>query len=345
MQTTRHPTPASSGPAVSPAVLDLDCAAEAERIATAMRTIAAQRLLRRGFVLGVSGGIDSSACAMLAAKAVGPKRVHALLMPERDSSPESTEKGKIVCAAAGIPYEVVDIAPTLESLGCYQRRTQAIQRILPSYRHGDRFKIAVAGNVTGSDQMSFFSLIAELSAEGNRRVTVRMPADVYLAIVAATNLKQRIRKLLEYTRADELNYAVIGTPNRLEYDQGFFVRGGDGLADVKPIAHLYKTQVFAMARHFGLPPVITEQTPSTDTYSLPQTQDEFYFKLPYAQMDLLLWAEVHGVPAADAGRSLGLTEVEVERVYRDIEAKRRVANQLDGSAILVDPAASRKGRS
>ena len=163
-----------------------------------------------------------------------------------------------------------------------------------------------------------------------------MPADAYLAIVAATNLKQRVRKMLEYTRADELNYAVIGTPNRLEYDQGFFVRGGDGLADVKPIAHLYKTQVFALGRHFGLPPSITEQTPSTDTYSLPQTQEEFYFGIPYAQMDLLLWAYIHAVPPHEAGAVMGMTPQQVERVYRDIEAKRRVARQLDSRALLID---------
>ncbi len=168
-----------------------------------------------------------------------------------------------------------------------------------------------------------------------------MPADVYLAIVAATNLKQRVRKMMEYTRADELNYAVIGTPNRVEYDQGFFVRGGDGLADVKPIAHLYKTQVFEMGKFLGLPNAITSQTPSTDTYSLPQTQEEFYFGVPYAQMDLLLWAYIHHVTPSAAAGVVGLTPDQVERVYRDIVAKRKVAEQLDGHAVLMDESCTR----
>ena len=96
-----------------------------------------------------------------------------------------------------------------------------------------------------------------------------------------------------------MNYAVIGTPNRLEYDQGFFVKNGDGSADVKPIAHLYKTQVYALARHMKLPKEICEAIPTTDTYSLAQGQDEFYFALPYAQMDLALYALNHGYSAEE----------------------------------------------
>ena len=132
----------------------------------------------------------------------------------------------------------------------------------------------------------------------------RLPLQEYLQIVAATNFKQRIRKTLEYFHADRLNYAVVGTPNRLEYDQGFFVKNGDGAADVKPIAHLYKTQVYALARHLGLPEEICNGAPTTDTYSLPQGQDEFYFALPYDQMDLALWALNHGAaPPSSRPRS------------------------------------------
>ena len=167
--------------------------------------------------------------------------------------------------------------------------------------------------------------------------TVRIAADVYLELVAATNFKQRIRKNLEYFHADRLRYAVAGTPNRLEYDQGFFVKNGDGAADVKPIAHLYKTQVYAMARHLGLPDELCTAEPTTDTFSLPQTQTEFYFALPYRQMDLLLWARNHQVPAGEAAGVLGLTEIQVERVYRDIERKRATTAPLHLPPVLVKP--------
>jgi NAD+ synthase len=155
-------------------------------------------------------------------------------------------------------------------------------------------------------------------------------------MVAATNFKQRVRKMMEYYHADRLNYAVAGTPNLLEYDQGFFVKQGDGAADFKPIAHLYKTQVFALAEYLGLPEEIRRRPPTTDTFSLSQTQEEFYFALPYRSMDLCLWAYNHATPAAEVGAVLGLTAEQVERVYRDIEAKRRVSRYLLQAALLVD---------
>lgn len=314
-------------------VLRMDLEAEAVHICDAIRRTTATNFRKRGLVLGVSGGIDSACCGALAARALGAARVQCLLMPERDSSPGSLIKGKALCDRFGLPYEIVDLTPALEAMGCYAWRDRAIRRIAPEYRPGDRFKIAVAGDVLGSDRLNYFTLVVELSATGQTR-QVRMPVDVYLEIVAATNMKQRLRKATEYSHADRLNYGVVGTPQRLEYDQGFFVRGGDGLADIKPIAHLYKTQVYALSRHLGVPDSICTSTPSTDTYSLPQTQEEFFYALPYERMDLALWAYTNGVRAEEAGRVMGLSGKQVERVYRDIEAKRRMSRVLGGPAEL-----------
>ena len=147
-------------------------------------------------------------------------------------------------------------------------------------------------------------------------------------IVAATNFKQRVRKMLEYYHADRLNYAVTGTPNRLEYDQGFFVKLGDGSADAKPIAHLYKTQVYAMAEHLGVPEEIRLRPPTTDTYSLPQSQEEFYFSLPYSTMDLCLFGKNAGTPVEDVAAATELTIEQVNRVFRDIDQKRRTTRYL-----------------
>ena len=157
--------------------------------------------------------------------------------------------------------------------------------------------------------------------------------------VAATNFKQRVRKNVEYFHADRLNYAVIGTPNRLEYDQGFFVKNGDGAADVKPIAHLYKSQVYQLAEALGVPEEIRSRPPTTDTYSMPQSQEEFYFSLPYDRMDLCLFAVDNGVPAGEVAAALELTEEQVERVFADIASKRRMSRYLHAApATLSEPA-------
>ena len=316
-------------------VLDLDLEREAAEIAGRLRDIVQHRLRCRGLVVAVSGGIDSSVTCALAVRALGPERVFALLMPERHSDSASSRRGLLLADALGTARIVEDIAPALEAIGCYRRYDEAVRRVVPAYGEGWKSKLVLPGDLLDSDRVNISRLVVR--APGGQDEVVRLPADVYLELVAATNFKQRIRKTLEYFHADRLRYAVAGTPNRLEYDQGFFVKNGDGSADVKPIAHLYKTQVYAMARHLGLPAEVCDAQPTTDTFSLPQTQAEFYFALPYAEMDLLLWARTHGVPAGEAAAVLGLEAVQVERAYRDIERKRAVAEYLHQPPVLVKP--------
>ena len=317
----------------SPHVLDLDHVAEANRIAAWIIETLARRLHRRGLVVAMSGGIDSSVCAALAVRAVGAKKVHGLLLPERDSSAFSSDRGRQLAAHLGIEHDVFDIAPALEALGCYRQRDEAIRRVFPEYAEGWKSKIVIAGGIEGG--INFFKLVVA-GPDGVQR-DARLPLREYLQIVAATNFKQRVRKTMEYFHADCRNYAVVGTPNRLEYDQGFFVKAGDGAADLKPIAHLYKTQVYAMARALGLPREICEAQPTTDTYNLAQGQDEFYFALPYAQMDLALWSFNHQVPATQLASALGLTAAQTQRVYDDIVAKRRAARYLHAAAETIEP--------
>lgn len=316
-------------------VLDLDLEREADEIAAALRTVVQGRLRCRGLVVGISGGIDSSVTTALAVRAVGRERVFGLLMPEYHSSPDSTRRGLMVVEDLGIAHAVEEIGPALEAIGCYRRYEEAVRRAVPGYGPGWKSKVVLPDDLLDSDRVNVTRLVVQ-SPDGARD-TVRLPGDVYLELVAANNFKQRIRKNLEYHHADRLRYAVAGTPNRLEYDQGFFVKNGDGAADVKPIAHLYKTQVYAMARHLGLRDELCNAEPTTDTYSLPQTQTEFYFVLPYHQMDLLLWAHNHRVPAAEAAPALGLTAEQVERVYHDIERKRAATAGLHLPPQLLRP--------
>lgn len=311
----------------------LDLAAEADHIARRLRDITLQTLRRRGLVVAISGGIDSSVCAALAVRALGKDRVFGLLLPERDSSGASTRLGTMLAEHLGIEHELQDISPTLEAIGCYARQDAVLRRVFPDYRPDWKFKLVISQAMAG--RLAVTRLVAEDTA--GQRYEQRLSAPDYLEFVAATNFKQRIRKTLEYFHADRLNYAVVGTPNRLEYDQGFFVKNGDGSADVKPIAHLYKTQVYAMARHLGLPEAILGTTPTTDTFSLAQGQDEYYFGLPYPQMDLALWHLNNGLSAAELARELGCDGATAQRAFETIRAKRRATVYLQAPPVLVSP--------
>jgi NAD+ synthase len=306
-----------------------DVEREGERITAWIRQ-SARRLKRRGAVVGLSGGIDSSVCAALCARALGPARVVGLMMPETDSADETLDLGRLVGTHLGIRTMVENITPMLEAAGCYRRRDEAIRSVVPEYGAGWRSKIVLS---TGAGYSVFFVVVESPAGVQTR---ARLSADAYLAIVAATNFKQRVRKMLEYHYADRFQSAVVGTPNRLEYDQGFFVKNGDGAADIKPIAHLYKTQVYQLAEWLGIPEEIRRRPPTTDTYSLAQSQEEFYFTLPYGQLDVCLFGLNSGLPPEVVAPQVDLTVAQVHRVYADIESKRIATRYLHEPAALVE---------
>jgi len=314
--------------------LSIDPERVADEIGEALRRIVSRELHRRGAVVGVSGGVDSSVTAGLCAHALGSERTLALLMPEADSDPDTLDISTQVADAFGLETVVEDITPILEATGCYERREEAVRNVIPQYGAGWRFKI-VLPSVVASEGYRLFSLVAQ--APDGETIEARLPPEQYRTIVAATNFKQRTRKMLEYFHADRLNYAVIGTPNRLEYDQGFFVKLGDGAADAKPIAHLYKSQVYQLGRFLGVPDAVLDRPPTTDTYSLPQSQEEFYFSLPYEGMDLCLYAHDQGLPPEAVADAVSLTPEQVQRVYDDIDQKRRTTRYLHLAPQLVEP--------
>jgi NAD+ synthase len=301
----------------------------AERTADAVR-----RLGRRGAVVAVSGGVDSGVCAALAVRGLGPDRVMLLRLPERDSAPGSTDLGLELARRLGAPTEEQQITAALDALGCYAWRDAAIRSVFADYEPTWRNKLVRSAPTGG---VIVFSLVVERPDGTVQRRRLR--AGPYKLLLAASNMKQRVRKLVEYSWADRLGYAVIGTPNLLEYDQGFFVKGGDGLADVKPIARLYKGEVFALARELGLPDGIAGREPTTDTFSLPQTQDEFYFGHPLDRMDVLLWGRNRGIPGDALAPLTGLPAGDVEVAYREIERRRDATAYLHAPAVVVDPGA------
>ncbi len=320
-------------PIFSKDLLNLDAEYEVERIADTLRRLMKNNIKRRGIVLGLSGGIDSSVTCALAVRAFGPKKVFGLHMPERHSSDETLALSTMVSDHFAIDSDHEDISGILVAVGFYKRYDAAVQSVVPEYGDGWKSKIVIP-NVIDSNEFSLFSVVVQ-SPEGETQ-KVRLPLKAYLEILAATNFKQRTRKMLEYYHADRLNFAVAGTPNRLEYDQGFFVKLGDGAADVKPIAHLYKTQVYQLAEYLGIPAEIRKRPPTTDTYSLPQGQDEFYFSLPHDKMDLCLYGKNHDYSVEEVAEVMELQPEQVQRVYADIDKKRNTTRYLHLHGLLID---------
>ena len=314
-------------------VLNIDAEKEVDRICTAIRDILKNQLKRRGLVVALSGGIDSSVTTGLATRALGPERVQVLLMPERHSAEDTLDLSRKVAETFGAPYLHENISDILTAVGFYRRYDEAVRKVVPEYTDGWKSKIVIPSVLT-TKGFSLFSIVAQ--SPTGETVKKRLPLNAYLEIVAATNFKQRIRKMLEYYHADRLNYAVAGTPNRLEYDQGFFVKLGDGAADIKPIAHLYKTQVYQLAAYLGVPEEIRNRPPTTDTYSMPQGQDEFYFSLPHDKMDLCLYGKNNGYSPGEIADTLELTPEQVQRVYDDIDTKRATTRYLHLAPQLIE---------
>ena len=322
-----------TGSSISAEVLRLDPEAETERVTAWIRDTVFHNFRRKGAVIGVSGGIDSSVVAFLCARALGNDRIQILFTPEADSSPDSLRLGRLVAEALNARSLLEDISAILRGARCYERRDDAVRLVVPEYGAGSKCKIVLPG-ILDAGRYAIFSVVVQ-SPDGQTK-KVRLTPEAYLGIVAATNFKQRTRKMMEYYYADLLQYAVAGTPNLLEYDQGFFVKNGDGAADFKPIAHLYKSQVYQLAAYLGVPEEIRRRLPTTDTYSLEQSQEEFYFTLPLEQMDLCLYGKNHGISPADLSTPLGLNEEVVARVYEMIESKRKVANYLHAHSLVID---------
>jgi NAD+ synthase len=286
--------------------LALDAAAECERIVAFIRAGVGGTLHRRGAVVGVSGGIDSAVVLALCARALGPERVVAVLMPERESSPESVHLAQGLAQGLGVEAVVEDITAALDGAGCYRRRDEAVSRVVPAFGPGWKSKITLP-SLLEAETLSVFE---------------------FLQIMAASNFKQRTRMATLYYQAELRSYAVVGTANQNEHALGFFVKHGDGGVDLSPIGHLFKSQVYALAEQLSIPDEIRTRPPTSDTYSAGSTQEEFFFRVPFGVLDAVWGGHARGVPAVAIAGELGLEVELVQRVIADVERKKRTTEYL-----------------
>lgn len=292
-----------------------------------LRTDVSKKLQRRGAVIGISGGIDSSVCMGLSAMAFDPKKVTAIMLPEQDSSDDSRMLAEKLATKFDVTNTLVeDITGALDGFGCYRRRDEAIARVISDFDpEVDKAKIEIKQDVASNLPPAFSVTVIKPDGQA---VSKLLPVKEYLQIVASTNFKQRSRMSMLYYHAERLHYAVIGTPNKHEVEQGFFVKHGDGGADVMPIGHLYKTQVYQIARHIGVPQEIIDRTPTTDTYTAEQTQEDFFYQMPFKEMDLIWYGWENEYPADEVGKVMGRTTQDIENIYKNFERKRKTTEYL-----------------
>jgi len=307
-------------------ILKIDTEAETQRICDFIRRMALQDFKRKGAVIGISGGIDSALVSELAVRALGKEKVLGVFLPEKESNPISLEYAEKQAAKLGIETVKVDITENLESFGVYQRRNAVVKQVVPEFDDTLKFHVTLPQNLLEKDRFNYYSIIVE-GKDGNRE-TKRLSGNDWLEISACTNIKQRARMIQLYYYAEKHNYIVVGTTNKSELLQGFFLKFGDGGVDIEPIAHLYKSQVFEMSRHSGVIQEIIDRPPSPDTYSLPVTDKELYFCIDYELLDLLLYAYENDVPRQEISRALSLNEQQIDRVFRDFKAKEQATWHL-----------------
>lgn len=316
--------------------LNIDAELETARLVRFIQQIVRQSL-RRGGVVGISGGVDSAVVFALTVRAFGPDNVVAVMMPDQDSDPLSEVYARELAAKFGVEPVLEDITPALTGFGCYARRDDAIRRVFPEYdaAKGWKAKIVLPQDLLDGGTLNVFS-VAVIAPDGSEASHPLAPREM-LEIVAATNLKQRSRMTTLYLHAEARQYAVIGTANKNEHAQGFFVKYGDSGVDLQPIAHLYKSQIYQLAKHLGVPESIQRRTPTTDTYSAPCDQQEFFFRLPFETLDLLSFAREHGFSAAETAVVMGLTEEQVQRVFDDLQRKQRTTQFLRMQPPIPEP--------
>lgn len=288
----------------------------------------------KGVIIGLSGGIDSAVAGALSVRAVGPQRVHGVLLPERDSNPVSREYGKKMAESLGIEYTEVDITPMLESYGVYSKRDAVVKKYFPDLEGEYKFRLTLPQDLLDRDRINAYRL--DVQKQDGAVLNARLSHSDFLEMMASNDIKQRTRMTVMYYEAERRHYIVCGTTNRAETAQGFFVKYGDGGVDIEPLTPLYKNQVYQLARHLGVPKEIISRTPSPDTYSFEVSDKDFYFCLPYDTVDMILYAQEHSISKKETAEALGLEMEQLERAWKDLARKQSATRHLRDTPPVPD---------
>jgi NAD+ synthase len=306
---------------------------EVDKIVKAIKHSVQDIFKKRGAVLGVSGGVDSSVALALTAMALGNDRVLAVNLPEKESTDDNIAFVEKLLKKVKVGCVTEEITDALNGLGCYRRRDKAVRELFSEYDMTYKMRIILPQGIMKTDSLNIFYL--EIISPRGEVKKKRLPLKQYLQIVAASNFKQRTRMCMLYYLAEQRNYAVIGTPNKNEHDQGFFVKYGDSGSDFRPLKHLFKTQIYQLADYLEIPDEIRKRVPTSDTYSAYQSQEEFFFRLPFDILDRIWFGWESEVPSQKIADVLELSVEQVENVIADIKKRMSTTEYLRREALDI----------
>jgi len=281
---------------------------------------------KNGVVIGLSGGVDSSVIAALCVKALGEKNVHGVIMPEKESNPDSVKLAEIHAKKLGINTEIIDITNTLVSFDVYEIKNEIIKKYFSSYNEKTQYRIVVPQDLIERDGVGFPYL--EIKNENENIEKIKLSYDDYMTITAATTIKHRTRMINLYYHAEKSNSLVMGTTNKTEFVQGYFVKYGDGGVDVEPLIDLFKTQIFQLAKFLEIPDEIIERKPSPDTWSLEVSDEEFFFRIPFLIFDTFWYLQENNIDTQKILKEFNLDDTQAKRILKDQKRKWDITKNL-----------------
>ena len=237
-------------------------------------------------IIGLSGGIDSAVTAALCTRSLGSKNVVGLIMPEKESDVKSQELAQQIAKRLDIETKIIDISNILESFGVYQNKERIVKDKFANFNTSCKYRVVVPPKLENSIGIPYL----EILDEHNIQHKLKISSFEFLTLTAATSIKHRVRMTMLYYHGERNNQVVIGTTNKSEYLQGYFVKYGDGGSDIEPLVNIYKSQIYQIGEFFKMPEEIMEKDASPDVWSFSTNDEEFFYSVPYEIVDVILYA-------------------------------------------------------
>ncbi len=278
-----------------------------------------EKFHKHGAIVGLSGGIDSTVTLALCVKALGPKKILGLTMFEKESDQNNKSLINKISKAYDIEIQNVDITPILDSFGVYSNREKIVRDRFPNFNSNCKYRVVVPPNLN-----SVGIPYLEILDDKDKQHKIKISSSDFLSLTAATSIKHRVRMTLLYYYGEKNNLSVVGTTNKSEYLQGYFVKYGDGGSDIEPLVNLYKSQIYQIGSFFNVHKDIMTSDASPDVWSYRTTDEEFFYTVPYDVVDLILYARENKLSISEIKKLSDLSEEKIQNLLRfqDIKQKK-----------------------